>query len=142
MNASETGTPETVCTTNSAHGQRYIPMLVWLISIMAIIAVPFGILRHGYLPYADGLRHAAKPLADKAWSEILVLDDWVTLDHNPGWHVLLGAVHQLTGWGPDGLVAFSLLFLIGGFCLMPLIWVRRPEAWLAVLLIMGLAMQT
>src|SRR5688500_4448917 len=119
--------------------RRWIPLLVWAITIVTIVLVPLTVIGNGYLPADDALRHAAKAFSGKSWPEVLVLADWVKVDHNPGWHAILGLVHRLTSAEPDGLVAFSIVSLFSLFCLSPLIWIRRPEVWLAVLAIMGIA---
>ena len=72
--------------------QRCIPMLVWMIVVLTIVAIPVKILSHGYLPIDDALRHAAKVVSGKPWPEIMVLADWIKMDHHAGWHAV---VHNL-----------------------------------------------
>jgi hypothetical protein len=116
----------------SARLQRYVPLLVWMAVVATMIFVPLKIISYGYLPTDDALRHAAKAISGKPWSDILVLRSDFALDHNPGWHVLLGAAHRHFGWGADGLVSFSVFALACLVGLAPLPWLRRPEAWLGV----------
>ncbi len=114
--------------------RRYVPLLVWLLVGLVLLVIPLKILEYGYLPADDALRHGAKAVSGQAWPEILVVGDAFKLDHNLGWHALLGAVHQATGWGAESLVLFSvvsLFLLVNGAALA---WLRRPEAWLAALL--------
>jgi hypothetical protein len=93
----------------------------------------------GYLPVDDALRHAAKVVSGKPWSEIVVMREGFPMDHNAGWHTVLGWVHGGMRCGTDGLVAFSVVFLFWLFAGLPMVWVRRPEAWLAAWLILAVA---
>ena len=114
--------------------RRYVPLAVWVIVALVILAIPLKIISYGYLPGDDALRHCAKAVSGKTWPEILVFGDTYRIDHNIGWHAILGAVHQATGWGAEGLVIFSVvaLFIIVNGALLP--WLKRPEAWLVALL--------
>jgi len=114
--------------------RRYVPPLVWLIVLLVILAIPLKIISLGYLPADDALRHAAKAVSGKPWPEILVVGDSFKIDHNLGWHAILGALHRSLGWDAEGLVVFSvvILFLIVNGAMLP--WLKRPEAWLAALL--------
>lgn len=114
---------------------RLVPLLAWALTCVALLIIPFKIISYGYLPGDDALRHAAKAVSGRAWSDVLVLREEFTMDHNPGWHVVLGAIHRATGAEPDTLVALSVSGLFLAFMLVPLLWLRRPEAWLATLLI-------
>lgn len=120
---------------------RNVPALVWLAVILVLALIPLRIIGYGYLPLDDALRHAAKAVSGKEWSDILVLSPAFTLDHNPGWHVLLGALHSMFGWEPDGLVIFSVVGLFLVFAFTPLFWLKRPEAWLISLLLVFIANQ-
>jgi hypothetical protein len=117
---------------------RYVPMIVVLITAIVIITIPLQIMSYGYLPQDDAMRHAAKAVSGKPWSEILVMRDDFQIDHNFGWHVFLREIHLKTGIGTDGLVTLSvaLLFLLFGFTALP--FLKRPEAWLASLLLVML----
>lgn len=116
-------------------GHRLVPLLVWAAIFVTFLVIPFKILSLGYLPFDDALRDAAKPIADRSWSEILELQDQFKRDHNPGWHWILGVVHHVTGAQADGLVMFAVFFLLLLFSLAPLAWMRRPESWVASLLV-------
>src|SRR5687767_4880656 len=78
---------------------RLVPSLAWLAAILTLVFIPLKILSHGYLPFDDALRHAAKAVSGRDWSDIIVLQDQFKIDHSPGWHWILGLVHQLTGAG-------------------------------------------
>src|SRR5476649_1657049 len=113
--------------------KRYVPLAVWVIVIFVIVAIPFKITSYGYLPGDDALRHAAKAVSGKSWSEILVLNDAYKIDHEFGWNLLLRKIYLLTNWDADKLVVFSVvsLFILVGWSALP--WLKRPEAWLATL---------
>ncbi len=111
----------------------------WL-AVLVLVALPLRILSRGYLPGDDALRHAAKAVSGKPWSEILVLRPDVTIDQHAGWHAILAGLHRAFGLPPDGLVAVAVaaLFLLpaltGLFILR-----KRPEAWLLALLALNVA---
>jgi hypothetical protein len=135
----QTETPPVVSATPPANRERLVSLLVWLIAICVIAFLPLRILGHGWMPIDDALRHAAKVVSGKNWHDVVLLADWVKMDHNPGWHALLGVVHQLSGWQTEGMVMFSIAALFITFCLTPLFWTRRPETWLAILVVMSFA---
>ncbi|MDR3458557.1 MAG: hypothetical protein P4N60_13990 [Verrucomicrobiae bacterium] len=114
--------------------RRYVPLFVWLVVALVILAIPLKIISYGYLPGDDALRHVAKAVSGKSWPEILVVGDSFKIDHNLGWHAILGALHRSLGWDTEGLLIFSVvsLFLIVNGAMLP--WLKRPEAWLAALL--------
>mgnify|MGYP002737357171 CR=1 FL=1 len=114
--------------------RRYVPLAAWLVVVLVLLAIPLKIIGYGYLPGDDALRHCAKAVSGKPWPEIIVTGDSFKLDHNLGWHGVLGFVHQATGWNAEGLLVFSVvaLFALVNFAVLP--WLKRPEAWLAVLL--------
>jgi hypothetical protein len=114
---------------------RYIPLAVWLVAIVALAWIPLKIISYGYLPPDDALRHTAKAVTQRDWNDILVLRPDFQTDHNPGWHWVLGQIHRATGLGTDGLVVVSVLGLYLLTVLAPIAFVRRPEAWLAALLV-------
>ena len=114
--------------------RRYVPLAVWALVALVIIIVPLKIIGLGYLPPDDALRHVAKAVSGKPWPEILVVGDTFKIDHNLGWHEILGAVHRVTGWNTENLVVFSVvvLFLVVNGAMLPQF--KRPEAWLVALL--------
>ncbi len=120
---------------DSEKGHRLVPILVALAVILTLLIIPFKVLSHGYLPIDDALRHAAKAVSGRAWNDVLVIQDQFQMDHNPGWHWLLGSIHRATGAGPDSLVVISVCSLILLFSFAPLGWLKRPEAWIASLLL-------
>ena len=114
---------------------RTVPLFILCIAIFASLLIPLKVMGHGFLPQDDALRHAAKAVSGKEWSDILVLRDDVNVDSHPGWHTILGAVHKATNCDPDTLVVFSVIFLFILFFLVPILLLPRPEAWLISLLI-------
>src|ERR1035438_6982131 len=125
-------------TTQPPGAARYVPLVVYVVVVFVILLIPFKIISYGYMPFDDTLRHAAKAISGKPWSEILVLGDWYTVDHNFGWHLFLRQIYLLLSTKADSLVVFSIvfLFILIGWSALP--WLRRPEAWLASLLLVGL----
>lgn len=114
--------------------RRYVPSAVWLIVVIVLLAIPLKIIGYGYLPGDDALRHVAKAVSGKPWPEIIVTGETFKLDHNLGWHGILGVIHHLTSWDTEVLVVFSVvaLFVLVNAATLP--WLKRPEAWLIVLL--------
>jgi len=88
------------------------------------------LLAQGYLPPDDSLRHAAKAVDARPWSEILVLRPGLLGDPHAAWHALLRGLHLATGWGPEGLVAFAVLALFLLTMAAPLPWFKAPDAWI------------
>jgi len=115
--------------------KRYVPLAVWAIVILVILFIPLKIIEYGYLPGDDALRHAAKAVSGKPWSEILVLNDVYKIDHEFGWNLLLEKIHLWTNWNAESLVIFSVvtLFICAGWSALP--WLKWPEAWLVTLLL-------
>jgi hypothetical protein len=114
--------------------RRYVPLLVWIIAIAVIIFTPLKIISYGYLPGDDALRHAAKAVSGKSWSEILVLSPVYKMDHEFGWNWLLTGLHKLENWDAENLVIFSVVTLFVLVNIAGMAWLKRPEAWLAAIL--------
>ncbi len=112
--------------------RRYVPLAVPLLVFLVTLAIPLKIVSYGYLPGDDALRHAAKAVSGKPWSEILVLGAPFR-DQNFVWHDFLRAIYLQTHCSTDGLVVFSLVFLfvLVNWSVLP--WLKRPEAWLITL---------
>ena len=115
--------------------KRYVSLAVWAIVILVILAIPLKIISYNYLPGDDSLRHAAKAVSGKPWSEILVLNQTYKIDHEFGWNLLQEKIYHWTNWDTDNLVVFSVvaLFILVGWSALP--WLKRPEAWLITLLV-------
>ncbi len=113
--------------------RRYVPLAVWVIVVVVLLAIPLKIISYGYLPGDDALRHAAKAVSGKPWSEILVLNHVYRIDHEFGWNLLLEKIHQWENWNAEALVIFSVvaLFVLTNWSVLP--WLKRPEAWLIAL---------
>jgi hypothetical protein len=118
----------------SAGFNRYVPLLVYAVTILVLLLIPLKIISYDYLPIDDALRHAGKALSGKSWPEIVVLNDTYQMDHNFGWHLFLGEVAKWFHLDVDGLLVFSLVLLFVVMAASPLIWLKRPEAWLIALL--------
>lgn len=113
--------------------------LVWLPILLAIVLIPVLILAQGYLPPDDCLRHAAKAVDGRPWSEILVLRPGLIADPHAAWHGLLRGVHLLTGMGPEGLVCLTVAGLFILVMAAPLPWLKAPEAWLGAWVLLWVA---
>jgi len=115
--------------------RRYVPLAVWLIVVLVLLLIPFQIISYGYLPGDDALRHCAKAVSGKPWTEVLVLNpDVYRGEYEFGWNKILGAVHRVIGWDAESLLIFSvaaLFLLVNGAVLTGL---KRPEAWFVALL--------
>jgi hypothetical protein len=113
--------------------RRYVPLAVWAVVILVILAIPLKIIGYGYLPSDDALRHAAKAVSGKPWPEILVVGSAFQIDHNFGWHFLLRQIYLRSHCDTEGLVLFSVvaMFALVGWSVLP--WLKRPEAWLIAL---------
>lgn len=107
-------------------------------AILVVIVVPFKIVSLGYMPYDDALRHSAKAVSGKPWSEILVLGNTYTVDHNFGWEFFLRQIHLLLNVDADWLVVFSIVFLLLLISSVGFFWLQRPEAWIGSLLLVEL----
>ncbi|HAL91496.1 MAG TPA: hypothetical protein DCM68_00520, partial [Verrucomicrobia bacterium] len=112
---------------------------IWVAVVITLLMIPMEIIRYGYLPGDDALRHAGKAISGKPWAEIMVMRPDITFDHNPGWHKILEVLHRSAGWNADRLVCFSVVSLFWIFMLGALPWMRRPEAWLLALLVSTMA---
>jgi hypothetical protein len=109
------------------------------IGACALVVAPLRILAQGYLPGDDALRHAAKAVSGRPWTDILLLRPEITLDSNPGWHALLEMLHRGFGLGAIDLVLVSVIVLFVLFSLGPILLLRRPTAWLLALVLLLVA---
>jgi hypothetical protein len=114
--------------------RRYVPLLVWMMVIVVIIFIPLKIIGYGYLPYDDALADAAKAVSGKPWQDILVLGPSFAIDHHFGWHWVLSKVHSMTHCSTDGLLTMEVMGLFLCCCGLPLMFLKRPEAWLGALI--------
>jgi hypothetical protein len=113
--------------------RRYVPLAVWAIVILVVLAIPLKIISYGFLPGDDALRHAAKAVSGKPWPEILVVGPAFQIDHNYGWHFLLRQIYLRSKCDTERLVLFAVvaLFTLVSWSALP--WLKRPEAWLIAL---------
>lgn len=119
--------------------QRFVPLICLIMAVATLFLIPLKITRYGLVPGGDMRRHVAKVFTDKNYTQIVVLRPGYTVDHSPGWEWLLKFLHQKANWGPDALVAFSIISTMLVVLLAGLPWVGRPEAWLGALLAQLLA---
>ena len=116
--------------------ERRIRLGVLLVLAVALLAAGLQIVDYGFIPPDDALRHAASAVAERPYQEVIRYDDdLAAVDTTPGWHAVLGALHDWVGLDRFALVSFSVLFLFAVFTVSPLFLLRRPEAWAATLLL-------
>ena len=132
-------TPKITFGPDTTGARRYVPLVAWLIAVVALVLIPLKIHQTGYVPGGDARRHVAKAFIDKSNQEILVLVPQYKVDNSVGWEWLLRYAHRKLGWNADALISFSLIGLMLCVFYAPLPWLRRPEAWLAALLAQMLA---
>jgi len=118
---------------------RFVLIIVTCIFIAVLLLISLRVISYGYIPVDDAMRHAAKAISGKSWHEILVLRPEITMDSHVGWHAILEFIYKTTGCSIDDLVVFSIVFLFILFCLVPIFFLKRPEAWLITLLIVSVA---
>lgn len=126
-------------TTPTPGPSRTVAFTVRLLVLAALVVIPLRIVRLGFLPPDDALRHAAKAVSGRPWAEIVLLRPGMTLDAHTGWHAFLGAVHRATGADAHALVLLSVILLFVVASLPAALVLRRPEAGLAALLVLTLA---
>jgi len=114
--------------------RRYVPLVTWTIAVLVVLLIPLKIISLDYLPGDDALRHAAKAVNGKPWSEILILNPVYKMDHEFGWNWLLTEIHVWENWDAEKLVIFSVVALFILVNMAGLLWLKRPEAWLVTLL--------
>lgn len=110
-------------------------IILLLIIVAAIFFIPFKILSYGWAPSDDALRHVAFSTIDAKWSDVLVIDEKLGSDHNPGWHEILRFLYRHFGLDKTDLIFFSVCAL---FCLVNLcgVWASpSPICWCLALLI-------
>ena len=132
-----TDTPSEAEAVPTAGAKSAIPLAARAVVFLFLALIPFRIVSIGYVPGDDALRHAAKAVSGRDWSEVLVLRSDVTMDSHPGWHGLLEVVHRATGADANALVLFSIVALYLSLILPAVFLVRRPEAWALALFTFG-----
>ena len=117
--------------------EKRLPLLVAGILFAGLAFIPFLLAADGFTPRDDVLRHAAKVISGKDWSDILVYREGIYRgqDSHPGWHFILGLLHGYLGLDGDSLVVFSFIFLWILICLPSIFLLRRPEIFVFLLLL-------
>lgn len=114
---------------------RQLRLVVLLVLLISLTAAVLRIVDYGFVPPDDALRHAATAVGDRPYHEVLLFDEAVPAeDSTPGWHAVLTAIHDVTGFDQFALVSFSIVFFFLVFTVTPLFLMRRPEAWAIALL--------
>jgi hypothetical protein len=112
---------------------RIIRSVIHILCFGCLFLTCLQVIGHGYSPADDALRHVAKVISGKPWSQILVIRPEMTMDSHPGWHTILSWYQTLSGCDINALLNFSVIFLFLVFTLPPVFYFRRPEAWVASL---------
>ncbi len=68
---------------------KLVPPVIFILIIFTFFMIPINVLSKGFLPEDDALRHAAKVISEKEWTEILVLRPEIQADSHTGWHKIL-----------------------------------------------------
>lgn len=118
---------------------RWVPVLLLVTVLAVLLYTPLKVAGTGYLPPDDATRHAAKIIAGKPWTEILLLRPEAQCETHPGWDHILTAAQWVFGTDAGGLVAFSIVFLFLLIVLPPLLVVRRVEVVPMALLVLCVA---
>lgn len=118
---------------------RYVLILVACIFTAVILFISFKVMSYGFIPTDDAMRHVAKVISGKDWTEILLLRPGIIMDSHIGWYKILGFIYKTTECDKDSLIVFSVVFMFILFCMIPLFFLKRPEAWLISLLILSVA---
>ncbi|MFM2296078.1 MAG: hypothetical protein RLZZ350_2491 [Verrucomicrobiota bacterium] len=116
-----------------ARVEQRVPLLVGLICAGVALLIPLQIIKLGYLPPDDALRYAARAMTGRAWSDVLVFGNPNLMDHNFGWNALLRGLELATHLDVEMLVVLPVVFLFALVSWAGMVSLRRPETWLAVL---------
>lgn len=120
----------------SSFKERLFYLLALILCLATALMVPLRIIGQGFEPVDDALRHVAKVVSGKEWSDILMVRPEISMDSHPGWHLILSAFQSLFNAQPDDLIVFSVIFMFLLFAFIPIFFFRRPEAWMLALLVM------
>ncbi len=126
-------------TVNGVKAYPWVRMAAMFVTLWFLLLIPMKIIGYGYMPSDDALRHAAKAVTGRPWTEILVVRDGLTLDSHPGWHAVLGFFHRALDAGPEALTIFAVVVLCMVFLLAPPLFLARVETWAMALSLMFLA---
>ena len=118
--------------------ERFVRLLILILCLSTLLIASLRITGQGFQPSDDALRHVAKVVSGKQWSEILLVRPEFTMDSHPGWHAILNSAQKLMDGVPDDLLVFSVIILFFLFTFIPIFFFRRPESWVLALLVMAL----
>ena len=110
-------------------------VILLLIILFSLLYIPFKILSYGWTPMDDATRHVAFSTIDAKWSDIVVIDEKLGSDHNPGWHAVLKFLYKHCGFDKTDLMFFSVggLFVLINLC--GILVSPSPICWCLALLI-------
>jgi len=115
-----------------------VPLAALVLCLISVFMVSMRIVGYGFHPVDDALRHVAKVVSGKGWSEILLLRPEITMDSHPGWHWILELFLRFTSGTPDDMLVFSVVALFLLVNMIPAFFFNRPEAWVLSLTVMVL----
>ena len=119
---------------NRAALERFAPLLCWTAAVLVALFICLKILSYGFIPAGDARRHAAKPFADKPYSQIVVMRPEYVRGSQPR----LGMVARRTAPATADAMRMRWSAFRSQACswlsCFPLFWMRHPEAWLAAVL--------
>jgi hypothetical protein len=121
-----------------SNDHRCLHLVSFLICLSTILIASLRIAGYGFLPLDDALRHVAKVVSGKDWSDVLLVRPEITMDSHPGWHAILTGFQSMIHGQPDDLLFFSVIILFLLFAFVPVFYFRRPEAWIMGLFIVVL----
>jgi hypothetical protein len=113
---------------------RLIPSACVIVLLAGVLLICFKIVSFGYVPGGDARRHTARAFTDKPFRDIVVMKPFYVVDQSIGWETLLRVIQRATGCSIDALMSFSVFFLLAVLLAVPMVFLRRPEAWLAAVL--------
>jgi len=114
--------------------QRLTPPACTTLVLAAVLLICLKIVGYGYVPGGDARRHTARAFTGKPFRDIVVMKPFYTVDQSIGWETLLRVIQRATGCSLDALMGFSVFFLLAILLAAPMVFLRRPEAWLAAVL--------
>lgn len=111
-------------------------IIVLIIVLLSFVFIPLKILNFGWTPSDDALRHVAFSTIDANWTDIVIIDEKYSADHNAGWHKILKFLYKYCSLKKEQLLLFSVfsLFLLVNIC--GIICSPSPISWCISLLLL------
>lgn len=100
-----------------------------ILVLLTIALIPIKILSYGFYPLDDAKRHCAFAVAEKDWTNILLMKKEYSFEHSPGWDYILRILHKL-GLDKYDLLDFSVIFYFIIFNIIGIIITKNALSWL------------